>query len=104
MGSSRKKQAFFDILKRLETTKEGNPTSDCLLSLFVSANSRAFLCRLRPNLIRTSALPKSLFCLFTFRFAPVGAQHALVAAVAPFGVVFGGFEEVGGFGRELFHH
>ena len=31
MGSSRKKQAFFDILKRLETTKEGNPTSDCLL-------------------------------------------------------------------------
>ena len=56
---------------------------------------------LRPNLIRTSALPKGLFSL---RFAPVGAEHPLVAAVAPFGVVFGGFEEVSGFGRELFHH
>ena len=95
MGSSRKKQAFFDILKRLETTKEGNPTSDCLLSsVKLSAYMPSFLRLLRPNLIRTSALPKSLF---TFRFAPVRAEHSLVAAVVPFGVVFGGFEEVGGF-------
>ena len=60
-----------------------------------------FLRLFRPNRIRTSALPKGLFSL---RFAPVGAEHALVAAVAPFGVVFGCLEQFCGFGGELLHY
>ena len=36
--------------------------------------------------------------------APIRREHPLIRAVPPFGVVLGGLEEFGGFGRELLHH
>ena len=103
MGSLSKKQAFFDVLKRLETTKRrqpyiGLPSLVCS-TLGIHAEPFFVDC---VRIVFGHRLCRKDYS--TLLLAPVGAEHALVAAVAPFGVVFGGFEEVSGFSWELLHH
>ncbi len=81
--------------------------SKCLLylSLIISQDSYlALLERSEGGLMRSIIISQDWADTIALLFAPVRREHTLVGAVTPFGVVFGGLEEVGSFSRELLHH